>query len=224
MNDDLKELVETVETKQAIVSDTENHEISSDEHPYPLSLRREDIDDEKELKKFVKACEGIVRRSPEYRIWTEYVREILGYVSCALTKEQHAQTTCDIHHHPISLYTITKAIITQKIANSISFCSADIATEVLELHYELRVGFVSLISSLHEKFHKGYLQLPIELVHGDYNNFIHRFGPYLGEDELEVISSRTEIKLDNCGYGDEYFWSNNGYMSSGKSQEEEQTE
>ncbi|MCK5018459.1 MAG: hypothetical protein KAS32_15475 [Candidatus Peribacteraceae bacterium] len=223
-NDNLNELLEKEEAKQAIVSDVGNHELSSNDHPYTLSLRREDIDDEKEMKKFVKACETLIRRSPEYKIWTEYVREILGYVTCALTKEQHVQTTCDIHHHPISLYTITKAVITQKIANSTNFCSADIVTEVLEIHYDLRVGFVSILSSLHEKFHRGYLQLPIELVHGDYMNFVHRFGPYLGEDELEVINSRTAIKLENCGYGDEYFWSSDGYMESEKTQAKEPTE
>jgi hypothetical protein len=200
------------ENTPTIISNIDTHELASIETPYTLSLRITDINSEKELKRFIRQCEGIIRKSPEYRVWTNYIRDVLGYVSCDLTKENHSQCSCDIHHHPISLYMITKAVILNYIAISKEFCSADIAVKVLELHYENRVGFISIIRSLHEKFHNGFLQLPMQLIHGDYKSFITAYGKYLEEDDLDTINGRLDINFDNCGFGPKYYWSQNKYI------------
>jgi len=107
---------------------------------------------------------------------------------------------------------ITKAIILNYMASSREFCSADIVVKVLELHYENRIGFISIIRSLHEKFHNGYLQLPIQLVHGDYKLFISTYGNCLEEDDLKIIKARLEVNFENCGFGSQYYWSQNKYM------------
>jgi hypothetical protein len=194
-----------------LTSNVEGRELVSNTTPYTLSLRRDDIEDEKELKRFVKSVEGLVRKSPEYRVWTDYVREVLGHLNCKLTKETHGQTTVDIHHHPISLFVITKGVISRYIASSKDFCSFDICTKIIELHYELRIGFMPIISSLHEKFHRGFLALPIELASGDYKHFIDNYGSFIEDEDLEVIQARTAITFETCGYGSDYFWSRDTY-------------
>lgn len=201
-----------VRNVKPLISNIEKHELSSEETPYTLTLRITDIGNEKELKRFIRQCEGMIRKSPEYKVWTSYVRDVLGFFSCDLTKESHAQCNCDIHHHPVSLYMITKAVILSYMASSREFCSADIVVRVLELHYENRIGFVSIIRSLHEKFHNGYLQLPIQLIHGDYKLFISTYGSYLEDDDLETINARLEVNFENCGFGSQYYWSQNKYM------------
>lgn len=210
--ENLQDLVEgTTSNVVPLTSNVEDRELISSTIPYTLSLRRSDIEDEKELKRFVKSCEGLIRKSPEYRVWTDYVREVLGHLNCRLTKETHGQTTIDIHHHPISLYAITKGVISRYIASGKDFCSFDICTSVIELHYELRLGFMPIISSLHEKVHRGFMQIPISLVSGDYNYFIHNYGSFLEDDELEIIQARLQINFENCGYGENYFWSRDNY-------------
>jgi len=204
----------TNEGINSIVSNIDKRELSSEETPYTLSLRITDIGSEKELKRFIRQCEGLIRKSPEYRIWTNYVRDVLGFFSCDLTKENHAQCNCDIHHHPISLYMVTKAVVLSNMSVSKEFCSADITVKVLELHYENRIGFISIIRSLHEKFHNGYLQLPIQLVHGDYKMFLSTYGNYLEEEDMDVIKSRLEVNFNNCGFGSQYYWSQNKYMTN----------
>jgi len=208
-----QDFTEIVKCNKSIISNVDKHELSSDEVPYTLSLRIEDIANEKELKRFIRQCEGMIRKSPEYRVWTGYVREILGYFSCDLTKESHAQCNCDIHHHPVSLYMITKAIILKYMSNSLKFCSADMVVRALELHYENRIGFVSIIRSLHEKFHNGYLQLPMQLVHGNYNYFVANYGCYLEEDDMEIIQGRLGVNFENCGFGSDYYWMQNKYLA-----------
>lgn len=212
MSEDLQNIVNSMQVNNIIISDIENQELSSEETPFTLSLRRTDIENEKELKRFIRLCEGMTRKSPEYKVWTTYIREVLGFFSCDLTKENHAQCNCDIHHHPISLFAITKAIILKYLASGTKFCSADIVVKVLELHYENRIGFISIIRSLHEKFHNGYLQLPMQLVHGDYNYFLDNYSSYLEDDDQETIQARLSINFENCGFGSQYFWTSDKYI------------
>jgi len=213
------ETLDTIEEIQPIISNVDRHELSSEETPYTLSLRITDMGNEKELKRFIRQCEGMIRKSPEYRVWTNYVRDVLGFFSCDLTKENHAQCNCDIHHHPISLFMVTKAVILSYMASSREFCSGDIVVKVLELHYENRIGFISIIRSLHEKFHNGYLQLPIQLIHGDYKLFISTYGNYLEEDDLDIIKARLEVSFENCGFGSQYYWSQNKYIADENNEE-----
>lgn len=213
MSENLKELVQTEEPEDKVVIDitSTDHVISSDNSIYELSLRRDEIEDEKELKQFIKSCEKLFRLSPEYKLWTGYVREVLGYVKCDLTSEVHGQMSTDIHHHPISLYTITKAIIMKKINEGKEFCSLDIVIDLVEMHYELNVGFIILIKSLHEKFHNGFLQLPMEVVKGHYKHFLSNLFNYLDDDSKEIIEDRLAINLENCGYGEQYYWTKENY-------------
>lgn len=213
MSENLKELVEEEPENEKIVIDITSRDqvLSSENSPYELSLRRDDIEDEKELRQFIKSCERLFRMSPEYKLWTSYVREVLGFVKCDLTSEVHGQMSTDIHHHPISLYTITKAVIMKRISEGRDFCSLDIVTDLVEMHYELNIGFIILIKSLHEKMHNGFLQLPMELVKGNYKNFISNYFDYLDDDSKEIIEDRLTINFENCGYGETYRWSQNNY-------------
>lgn len=215
--DDLQDLVRD---KVILDSNIEDNELKSDEIPYTLPLRIEAIEDEKELSRFIKSCEYLVRRSPEYKIWTTYLRDVLGYVTCDLTNESHSQCICDIHHHPISLYTITKGVISQYIASSKKFCSADIVIKVLELHFQNRVSVISLIQSMHQKFHNGFLNLPMDLVHGDYKYFMEHYASYLEDSELETIQARLALNFDNCGFGEGYKWVKDGYLNTHENIEE----
>ncbi len=63
----------------SITANVENQELSSDNSPFTLSLRREEFSDDKELIKFIRSVEKQVRTSPEYREWTSYIKETLGY-------------------------------------------------------------------------------------------------------------------------------------------------
>ena len=193
-------------TSGSLLIQTNNQELKAASTPYTLSLRRDDFDNEKELNGFIKACERIIRVSPEYRIWTEYIREVLGHHMCEITGEVHSQTTVDIHHHPFSLYTIVKAIILEKINSKKPFCSYDISSSVIQLHYDMRAPFVLLIRSLHDKFHNGFLQIPMELVQGDYRFLIENYISYLEDEEAETITGRLSVTKDNCGWTNGYKW------------------
>ena len=51
---------------------------------------------------------------------------------------------------------------------------------------------------MHEKFHNGFLQIPIELIKGDYVWFIENYGKYFDDEDWETIKYKISIKKDNC--------------------------
>jgi hypothetical protein len=193
-----------------ILSNQEQKQLYSTESPYTLTLRREDFENQKDFEKFSKKCERLIRVSPEYSEWTQYLREVLGFYSCNITGESNFQTTVEIHHHPFTLYDVVKCVIKEYLNGHKSFCSFDICRDVIELHYENIIGYIPLISSLHEKYHNGFLLIPMELVHGDYKIFYERYHSYFDDDDIADIQSKLSIGFENCGWK-QYSWAKDNY-------------
>ena len=216
----MKELLE-----QRIVSlddlkiDSDNEVISVNTSPYRLPLRRKDFPDEKFFNKFVKKCKSIVRSSTEYNDWREYLGEVLNSYNCSITGEESYKTTIEIHHHPYSLETIVKCVIKSYLIKEMPFSTFDICSDIIKLHYDNKIGFIPLVASLHEKFHNGYLELPMELVKGNYLQFHHDYSKYLDEEDQSTINNRFSVNKENCGWV-VLNWVKNGTDNSERSSEE----
>jgi len=188
-----------------IKSNVESLELYSDNYPFSLSLRIQNFENESSYKKFIKNCEMLIRRCNEYRHWRGYIIDILQFNECVITHEHIGEVTVDLHHHVPSLFTFVTALVNEKIENNKEFCSFDIAQEAISLHFQNKVGYVTLIQSMHEKFHNGHLTIPIKFVKGDYQYFLKKYGQYLDESELETIDERLAINDSNCSWSrDDY--------------------
>ena len=128
-----------------------------------------------------------------------------------ITQEKMDEVTIDVHHHIPSLYTLVKALVNRKVEKEQEFSTYDIALETIEVHYANRVGYAVLLKSMHEKFHNGYLTIPIELIRGDYNWFINNLSSYLDDEDTERINYLLSINNSNCQ------WSRDNYVSAGVS-------
>jgi len=188
------------ENTGTVESNVEHLTLYSDNYPLTLPLRVSNFENEAHFKKFIKNCELLVRRSNEYSSWRNYIIEILGLNTCHITDEHISEVTVEVHHHIPSLFAVVAGVINRKINNDESFCSFDIAMEVIQLHFENRVGYTILIQSMHEKFHNGHLEIPINLVHGNYNYFIQHYGGYLDNDELEKINQRLRVTVNTVNW------------------------
>lgn len=186
-----------------IKSNVERLELYSDNYPFNLSLRVQTFVNEAEYNKFIKNCEKTIRGCLEYRLWRNYITDVLQIQSCSITNERMDQTNIDIHHHPISLFTIVKSIVNEKLEKEEQFCTFDICMEVIELHFKNTVGFVALLSDLHAKFHNGFLNIPKTLIKGNYQVFLEEYSKYLDEEELEIIQARLSITEHNCNWSAE---------------------
>ena len=172
---------------------------------FDLPLRIDQFSSDKELIRYIKNVENLVRRSSEYYYWKKYVTEALGHTSCSFTNENMSECTIEIHHHPINLFTICKSVILSKIEKQKKFCTFEIALEIIELHFQDKVGYIPLLSSLHEKYHNGYLEVPIDLIYGNYSYILKN---YTIEDcDREKIIELCKIVKSKS----KYIWSKNTY-------------
>ena len=178
----------------------------SDNYPFSLPYRIKELPDEKAFAKFVKSCEKLMRNTPEYRHWVNYITDVLGVNECVMTHEKIWEVGIDVHHHVPSLYLVAKVLINEALLEEREFTSLEIANKGMELHFQNKIGYVTLLSSMHQKFHNGFLQIPIELVKGDYAWFINTYGQYFDDEDWETINRRLSIKKDNCA-NYPYAWS-----------------
>jgi hypothetical protein len=191
-----------------INSNVETLELYSDKYPFTLSLRIRNFHSEADYKKFVKNCEMIIRKSVEYKQWRDYIVDVLQINECMITHERMDEVTIEVHHHVPSLFGLVKALVNQHIETNTDFCTFDICTKAIEIHFKNRVGYVTLLKSMHEKFHNGRLDIPIDFVKGDYNYFVREYSKHLDETDIDTMQSRLAINETNCS------WSKDNYPSA----------
>jgi len=191
-------------------SNVENLELYSDNHPFRLSLRIKTFESEAEYTKFIRNVETTIRRSIEYRMWKGYIIDVLGIKTCMITNENIDECSIEVHHHLPTLFTLVKGLVNKKIENKEGFSTFDISLEAIELHFANKIGYATLIKSMHEKFHNGFLSIPKELIKGDYMYFINEFSKYLDDTDIELINVRLATNESNCE------WSRDSYGDSSK--------
>ena len=172
---------------------------------FDLPLRISTFLSSKDFEKFVKNVERIIRSSVEYRLWVTYIIDNLGQKECALTHENINECPIVIHHHPINLYTIVKTIINDFIKKEQEFSTFDVAIKTIEMHYQNNVGYIVLLSDLHEKFHNSFLKIPIQLFQGNYKYLIQNY--QLEDDELQQIYQLCNVQMEDL----KMEWSKNNY-------------
>lgn len=194
-----------MEEEIEVKSNVERLEMYSDNYPFNLSLRIRSFENEADYNKFIKNCEKLIRGCLEYKLWRDYITDVLQVQSCAITEERMDQCSTEIHHHPVSLFTIVKSLINENLEKEEPFCTFDIAIKTIELHFKNFVGYTNLLKSIHEKFHNGFLNIPRSMIKGNYNAYLEEYSKYLDDEELEIINSRLSITESNCN------WSVNDY-------------
>jgi len=151
-----------------------------------------DFVNEKDFNSFIRCTKSVVRTSYEYRFWTRYIKDTMRYNTCQFTQESSEELTLDIHHHPISLENIVRIVTEDKLLKTNEgVSSVTIATEVLKLHYANKVGFVVLVKSLHEKFHNGFLQIPISMCHGNWQYILQEY--FVPDNIKEIVEKYCQI-------------------------------
>lgn len=186
--------------KVEVKSNIEDLQLYSDNYPFRLSLRISNFENETEYKKFIRNCESLVRKSVEYKLWRNYIIDVLQIDECMITHEKNSEVSIDVHHHIPSMYTLVASLVNRNIENGDDFCTFDLCKEIIELHFQNKVGYVTLLKSMHEKFHNGRLDIPISLVKGDYQYYVKNFTRYLDDKDLETVEYRMSVKEHNVSW------------------------
>ncbi len=136
-----------------IKSNIEKLELYSDQYPFSLPLRIKNFENEADYNKFIKNCEKLIRGSVEYKQWRNYITDVLQVNSCFITNERMDECTLEIHHHIPSLFTLLKALVNKNMDKDEAFSTFDVCMEAIEIHFANKVGYIAVISSIHEKIH-----------------------------------------------------------------------
>lgn len=185
---------------------------------FDLSLRISNFSSVKDFETFIKGVERLVRYSGEYKLWVKYITDHLGHSHCALTNESINECPIQVHHHPINLYTVVKGVVNDYLSRERPFASFDIATKVIELHFQNKIGYVVLLSDLHSKYHSGFLNIPIELVHGDYKYILQKYS--VEENEYDKICRLCNVHAQDL----KQLWSKNDYPGIKEYEEDKKLE
>jgi len=188
--------VNLVKELQLATRTNDNNVLALNDDALCLPLRISEFHSEKNLDAFIKNVEKLIHSSIEYRLWISYVLDVLGHNSCVLTHEKASECELQVHHHPINLYTITKCIVNDFLRQELKFNTFDISSKVIELHYQNKIGYMVLLSSLHEKFHNGFQKLPIDYVNGDYKYIISNY--IIDEDQKQTIVDFCNTHICDC--------------------------
>lgn len=164
-----------------------------------------DVNDEKEYEKYIKDVETQVRRSFEYRQFIKYLRETVGMNKCAFLQNVSNEETFDIkielHHYPFSLRDIADIVFRKRSYYKESLEIQMVAKEVMECHYKLIVGLISLSETVHELAHSHRLFIPVDHVIGRYKVFVELYKPFIEPEMLETLDRIEKYTLEQSQIG-----------------------
>jgi hypothetical protein len=155
----------------------------------------------KNKMKFITSIESTIRRSFEYKNYISYLRNdaLLNYCHFfkKIPEEINKKLTIEMHHYPVSLYTIVAAVLERHLVNDLVFTRLSIANEVMDLHYTLQVSIIPLTLTLHQLAHTESLFIDTKDVYGDYKKFITYYEPYISEEAIENVHSLESISYND---------------------------
>ncbi len=151
-----------------------------------------DLNDSKELDKYFKDIEKIIRGSLEYREMITYLRNNMNMNKCSfyknVTNVDSTKIKIHIHHEPFDLYSIVQIVYRKRCAYRESLDVEMVAKEVMFLHYNMMVGLIPLAETPHELVHNKYLFIPIDRVFGAYQQFVTAYHEFIDEIQMNVFN------------------------------------
>ena len=165
---------------------------------------RESLYDTDTYNKYVKKCEAMVRRSKEYKVFVDYIKNTLGINFCQITSnifEGDAQI--EMHHGPLlTLYDYCAIMINYFIDTCKPISTFYIADAVIQEHFELRVSVVMAAVTNHEAIHNRDVFINIKQGIGDMNAFINKYAKYLNDEHKYKIWNYIYMCKNNDSYHD----------------------
>ena len=149
------------------------------------------VNTEKDRTKLIFHIESIIRQSLEYKEYISFLKDFMNKDSFFSNVEQLAynKVKIELHHSPLTLFDIVSVVMQKHQDEYDRIDIFDIADEVMELHYQCRVGLLPLSISTHKLVHLGEIFIPVQMVRGDWASFYREYAPFFNQDLV--------IKLQN---------------------------
>ena len=158
------------------------------------------INNEKDKSKFIKRCEKIIRATQEYKDYINFLKEHVDMNRCAffqnVSMEDTKRVKIEIHHEPFTLYDYVAVVVDRFQSEGLPLNDLLIADEIMELHYNNKVGLIPLSKTIHEVIHNSNkIVIPLNMVYGDYAGFLAS-PEYSSCQYIDDLYDKLEVKLD----------------------------
>lgn len=154
---------------------------------------------EKDMVKFVKKIEMMVRHSQEYRDYITWLKKNMDFNKCAILKglriEDGKKYTIEIHHEPFNLFQIVQTVLAKYQVLEKDINPYEISNEVMELHYQGKVGLIPLSVTQHKLVHDGRIFIPLQQIYQDYTGFVEEYDDYIPEKVKELIQYKVDMSM-----------------------------
>lgn len=164
------------------------------------------IKNNKERYKYCTTVKTLVRRVPEYNEYVRFCKKHLGMYGCDVFRnlnndpELHKKYTIELHHTPFTLMEIINVVVSKRIAYGESLNPNLVAEEVLELHYDGKVGLINLSKTAHELAEKGRIFIPLQRIyHSGYMEFVKEYEDFIDDnlkEKIELIIQMSQKASD----------------------------
>ena len=157
---------------------------------------------EKDMVKFVKKIEMIVRHSQEYKDYISWLKKNMDFNKCAILRGlkngEGKKYTIEIHHEPFNLFQIVQTVLAKYQILEKDLNPYELANEVMELHYAGKVGLIPLSATQHKLVHDGRIFIPLQQIYQDYTGFVEEYEDYIPDKVQELIQYKVDMSM-KCG-------------------------
>ena len=144
--------------------------------------------------RFVKACEKAVRNHKDYKVFKDYVVNVIGIDFCQITPNvKLGDATIEMHHAFFNLYDTCAIITNKRLECGETVNTFDVAEEVLDEHFALHIPVVMLAATNHEAVTNRDIWLNVKSGFGYISKFIEKYAPYM--ENAHKARIMTAIKL-----------------------------
>lgn len=160
---------------------------------------RDYFEDDTAYKSFVKEVERLVRTSPDYKVFVNWVKNVLGVNFCQVSsKIIDGDATIEMHHGPIfTLYDYACVILNDFIMKGDKISTLRVATRVIQEHFDLRVQVVMLAVTNHEAITNRDLFLNLRQGIGNVDAFIKKYAHAFDDEQKYKIWSYINFSSAN---------------------------
>jgi hypothetical protein len=157
------------------------------------------LQSDKERLKFTLQCEKVIRSSTEYKAYISFLKSHMDMDKCTVLRNcvngNGKHYSIEIHHTPFMLSEIVDTVVRKREALSEKIAPLNIADEVMELHYDEKIGLIPLSKTMHELVGNGKVFIPLQYVYQKYNEFYAEYEDYMDKKVKDRIELQVKLSM-----------------------------
>jgi len=153
----------------------------------------------KDKVKFIKTCESVCRKSMEYKDYIKFLKRNTDLRRCTVLRglncEHNKHYTIEIHHEPFTLFDIVEAVLSRRETEGDVINPQAISDEVMQLHYDGKIGLVHLSKTMHQLVHDDKIFIPLQYIYQSYNVFYQDYRQFINPLVEEKLAAKVDLSL-----------------------------